>query len=86
MSFKIGDKVKCRSQKDLFCEFGEAREPYRPCLLFSSSLINAEGIVCETDNYMVNGGDIKTIVRVSYDSRSWWYYPDVLERVETDEI
>ena len=86
MSFKIGDKVKCRSRKDLFCEFGEAREPYRPGLLFNSSLINVEGIVCNKDNFEISGGLFKTIVCVDYDSEKWWYYPDVLERVKSDEI
>ena len=86
MSFKIGDKVKCRSQKDLFCEFGEAREPYRPCLTFNRDFFNSEGIVCKKDNSEISGGHLKTIVCVSYDSGKWWYYPDVLERVESDEI
>lgn len=86
MSFKIGDIVKCRSQKDLFCEFGEAREPYHPCLLFNSDLINAKGIVCNKDYFEINGGHSKTIICVNYDSEKWWYYPDVLERVKADEI
>lgn len=86
MSFKIGDKVKCRSQKDLFCEFGEKREPYLPRLLFNSNLINAEGIVCNKDDYRISGDRLTDIVCVNYDDEVWWYYPDVLERVKSDEI
>lgn len=84
MSFKIGDKVKCRSRKDLFCEFGEKREPYESHLGFRDVLLGQVGKIIKVEDH--RGHECVLVQYSIYDlwgeKPSWWYYSDVLERVE----
>ena len=87
MEFKIGDKVKVRDMKDLYCEYGDSLEPYpNDPLGFNHRYSQFEGIIESLDSYRGH-----TMVSVNYSTNyndsckylwSWWYYPEVLIKVE----
>ena len=77
MDLKIGDKVKVRSPKDLWCEYGPKQEPYVP-LTFNLNYIEKTGEIKRINTYRNH-----TIVDVFYTGYGgWWYYPEVLIKVE----
>ena len=85
MELNIGDKVRVRTQKDLYNEYGENREPYVPPLGFRDCLLKQVGEIIKVENH--RGHECVLVQYSGYDiwsdRQSWWYYPEVLHRVNS---
>lgn len=82
MELNIGDKVKLRSRKDLYNEYGNQHEPYDHELGVDFCHIGHTGKVSEHGEYKGN-----PTVGISFYNEAndvidyWWYYPEMLIKV-----
>ena len=84
MDLNIGDIVRVRKEKDLWCEYGPTKEPYpNDTLGFRPDYIGLTGVINRIESNMGH-----TAVLVQYSDAldmSWWYYPEVLIKAEVTD-